>query len=214
MTRIALAVALAFALASVPSFAQTPAPGTQKPAAPTAPAPAAPPPAVQAPAPAPAAPRPFPEGSKVAYIVLQRVAQESSEGKAASAKVQALNQKKLAELGDKQKQAQALQEKMDKGGAVMSEAARADLTKQLERINVDLQRATQDAQQEVQELQQRLQEEFQQRLLPIIEQVAREKNLHFIFNGPDSGLVWADTGLDITSDVVKKLDAASKPAGQ
>jgi outer membrane protein len=210
MTRTALAVALATLLASASSFAQIPAPGTQKPATPAAPAPAPP-----APAPGPApAPRPFPEGSKVAYIVLQRVAQESSEGKAASAKVQALNQKKLAELGDRQKQAQALQEKMDKGGAVMSEAARADLTKQLERINVDLQRATQDAQQEVQELQQRLQEEFQQRLLPIIESVAREKNLHFIFNGPDSGLVWADTGLDITTDVVKKLDAATKPAGQ
>jgi outer membrane protein len=212
MIRIASAAALATLLASAPSFAQTPAPApaTQKPPAPAPAAPAAP-----APAPAAAqAPRPFPEGSKVAYIVLQRVAQESSEGKAASAKVQALNQKKLAELGDRQKQAQALQEKMDKGGAVMSEAARADLTKQLERLNVDLQRATQDAQQEVQELQQRLQEEFQQRLLPIIEQVAREKNLHFIFNGPDSGLVWADTGLDITTDVVRKLDAATKPAGQ
>ena len=74
----------------------------------------------------------------------------------------------------------------------MSEAARVDLTKQVERAQVDMQRATQDAQAEVQELQQQLQEEFQRRIAPIIEAVGKEKGLHYIFNGPDSGLVWAD----------------------
>jgi hypothetical protein len=51
--------------------------------------------------------------------------------------------KKVAELNERQKAAQGLQEKLDKSGAVMSEAARADLTKQVERANVDIQRATQ-----------------------------------------------------------------------
>ncbi len=198
------------------SFAQTPAPGTAKPAAP-APAPAAP--AAQPPAPPPA-PLPFPEGAKIAFVVLQRVVAESAEGKQASAKVQALQQKKVAELNERQKTSQGLQERLDKSGAVMSEAARADLQKQVERAQVDLQRSTQDAQQEVQELQQQLNEEFQRRIAPVIEQVGKERGLHYIFNGPDSGLVWADAALDITTDVVKRLDAAkpaappAKPQGQ
>jgi hypothetical protein len=29
--------------------------------------------------------------------------------------------------------------------------------------------------------------------------------------GPDSGIVWADAGLDITSDVIKRFDSASAP---
>jgi outer membrane protein len=195
------------------SFAQAPAPATAKPAAPAAPAPA----------PAPAAPAvlPFPEGAKIAFVVLQRVVAESAEGKQASARVQALQQKKVAELNERQKAAQGLQEKLDKSGAVMSEAARADLTKQVERANVDMQRATQDAQAEVQELQQQLQEEFQRRIAPIIEAVGKERGLYYIFNGPDSGLVWADASLDITNDVVKKFDqvkpaapAGAKPQGQ
>ena len=94
----------------------------------------------------------------------------------------------------------------------MSEAARVDLTKQVERANVDMQRATQDAQAEVQELQQQLQEEFQRRIAPIIEAVGKERGLYYIFNGPDSGLVWADAALDITADVVKKFDASMKAA--
>lgn len=187
------------------SFAQTPAPGTARPAVP-APAPAAP--VAQAP---PPAPLPFPEGAKIAFVVLQRVVAESAEGKQASAKVQGLQQKKVAELNERQKTAQSLQERLDKSGAVMSEAARADLQKQVERAQVDLQRATQDAQQEVQELQQQLNEEFQRRIAPVIEQVGKERGLHYIFNGPDSGLVWADAALDITTDIVKRLDAA-KPA--
>lgn len=208
MRRMVLAVGLV-AVTGTASFAQAPAPAAPAPAKPAVPAPVAPAPQAAAPAPAPALP--FPEGAKIAFVVLQRVVAESADGKQASAKVQALQQKKVAELNEKQKAVQGLQEKLDKSGAVMSELARGDLAKQVERAQVDLQRATQDAQQEVQELQQQLQEEFQRRIAPIIEQVGKERGLHYIFNGPDSGLVWADASLDITADVVKKFDAA-KPA--
>jgi outer membrane protein len=205
MRRMVLAVGLVVTTAAA-SFAQAPAPGTTKPAAPAPQIPA------PAPPPAPAPVLPFPEGAKIAFVVLQRVVAESTDGKQASAKVQALQAKKVAELNERQKGLQGLQEKLDKSGAVMSEAARGDLAKQVERAQVDLQRATQDAQQEVQELQQQLQDEFQRRIAPIIEAVGKERGLHYIFNGPDSGLVWADAALDITADVVKKFDASVKPA--
>ncbi len=211
MRRMVLAVGLV-AVTGTASFAQAPAPAAPAPAKPAAPAPAPVAPAPQAAAPAPAQVLPFPEGAKIAFVVLQRVVAESADGKQASAKVQALQQKKVAELNEKQKAAQSLQEKLDKSGAVMSEAARGDLTKQVERAQVDMQRATQDAQAEVQELQGQLQEEFQRRIAPIIEAVGKEKGLHYIFNGPDSGLVWADASLDITAEVVKKFDAATKAA--
>ena len=216
MRRMVVAVGLVLVTGAA-SFAQTPAAPAPAPAKPAAPPPATakpPAPAAQTPAPAPAPDvvLPFPEGAKIAFVVLQRVVAESADGKQASAKVQALQQRKVTELNERQKAAQGLQEKLDKSGAVMSEAARGDLTKQVERAQVDLQRATQDAQAEVQELQQQLQEEFQRRIAPIIEAVGKERGLHYIFNGPDSGLVWADAALDITADVVKKFDASMKAA--
>ena len=36
--------------------------------------------------------------------------------------------------------------------------------------------------------------------------------LQFVFNGPDAGLVWADAALDISSELIKKLDSARPPA--
>jgi len=199
---------LATLLTAAVANAQTPAapaPATQKPA--PAPAPAAPAPAAATPAPAP---KPFPEGAKIAYVVLQRVANESGEGKASTAKIQALQQKKAAELNDKNKQLQTLQQRLEKEGSVMSATAQADVQKQIERIQVELQRFTQDAQQEIQDLQNQLMQQFEVRIQPILQQVGQEKGLHFIYNAPDSGIVWADPGLDVSNDVIKKLDAASK----
>jgi len=199
MRASAVVVGVSLVLMASPTFAQAP-PARPASQAPPAAAPAQPP-----------APRPFPEGAKVAYVVLQRIANESADGRVATTRIQALQQKKAAELTNKQTQLAGLQAKLEKDGAVMSAAAGADLQKQIEKINVEVQRFTQDAQAEVQELQQTLQGEFQQRLEPVLQAVAAEMGLQFIFNGPDAGLVFADAALDISSEIIKKLDSA-KPA--
>ena len=203
----ALVVAVALSISASPVFAQAPPPAQQPPAKPTPTAPATP-----APQPPPA-PKPFPQGAKVAYVVLQRIANESADGRVATTRIQALQQKKAAELNEKNKQLTGMQQKLEKEGSVMSASASGDLQKSIEKLNLEVQRFTQDAQAEVQELQQELQQDFQERLTPVIQAVASEMGLHFVFNGPDAGLVWADPALDITADVIKKLDASSgKPA--
>jgi Skp family chaperone for outer membrane proteins len=220
MKALIVVVTLSVMLAASPAFAQAPG-GAQAPAkpAPAAPAPVAPAPAApaqaQAPAPAPpAAPKPFPQGAKVAYVVLQRIANESADGRVATTRIQALQQKKAAELNEKNKQLTTMQQRLEKEGSVMSASAAADLQKNIEKTTLDVQRFTQDAQAEVQELQQTLQQEFQQRLEPVLQQVATEMGLQFVFNGPDAGLVWADAALDISTEVIRKLDSAKPPAAK
>jgi outer membrane protein len=204
MKAFVVVVALSVVLAASPVFAQAPAPAQP----PVKPAPTAP-----APAPAqPPAPKPFPQGAKVAYVVLQRIANESADGRVATTRIQALQQKKAAELNERNKQLTGLQQKLEKEGSVMSASASGDLQKQIEKLTVEQQRFTQDAQAEVQELQQELQQEFQQRLEPVLSQVATEMGLQFVFNGPDAGLVWADSALDISAEIIRKLDAAKPPA--
>jgi outer membrane protein len=215
MRALIVVVALSVTLAASPSYAQAPAGAAQAPKpAPTAPAPAAPAPTAPAQTPTPPpAPKPFPQGAKVAYVVLQRIANESADGRVATTRIQALQQKKAAELNDKNKQLTAMQQKLEKEGAVMSPSVAGELQKNIEKVTLEVQRFTQDAQAEVQELQQELQQEFQQRLEPVLAQVASDMGLQFVFNGPDAGLVWADSALDITGEVIKKLDASSgKPA--
>ena len=210
----ALAASLAVSLIGLsvsPAFAQQPpaqAAQPPAPAKPQTPAPAQTPPAAPAPAAAPQPPAPFPAGAKIAFINPQRVFQESADGKAGVARVNALIQKKQKEGEDKAKLLQGNQQKLQTSGGVMNEAARAQLEKEIERQQKDGERFQQDAQAEINELQQEVQSEFVKKLSPIIDQIASERGLLIVFNAPESGISWAAPGLDLTLDVVKKLDAA------
>ena len=188
------AAVLSVMLAAAPTFAQGPA----------APAPA---PVAQAPA-----PQPFPAGAKYGFVNIQRIANESAEGKVATTRVAALNQQKVNELNEKNKQLQAAQQKLEQGGSVLSATAVGQLQKEIERLNIDIQRFTEDAQQEVQGLQAQLQDDFQRKLTPIVQEVSTQRGLHMLFSVADSGLVWGDPSLDLTTEIIKKFDSAAPAA--
>ena len=67
------------------------------------------------------------------------------------------------------------------------------------------------------ELQSELQDEFQEKLDPDHRAGrARRRACTCVFSIADSGVVWADPGLDLTAEVIKRLDAAAgrRGAGQ
>ena len=206
----AAAPLLAQPAAQQPKPAQPPATAQPKPAQPPATTPTAPAaPATAAPPAQP--PAPFPAGAKIAFFQPEVVFQNSTEGKAALQRVQALVQKKQTENADKAKQLQANQQKLQTSGSVMNEAARSQLEKEIERQQKEAERFQQDAQAEINELQQEVQNDFVKKMSPILDQLAAEKGLHLVFNASESGIAWAAPGLDLTPDVIKKLDALAKP---
>lgn len=170
-----------------------------------------------------------PAAGALAYVDLQRVAAESVPGQEANARVQEMSQMKLSEIELKsaelqgrvtalQEQLQELQAKLQQGQTVMSADARLGLQRQISELQIDVQRTTQDSQaeaerltqdadREVQQLQQELQIEFQKKLVPVIEQVAADRNLSFIFNVGEGGMIWADTSLDLTEELIELLNA-------
>ena len=216
-----LAVAVGLGVLMAPTWAlaqagaQAPRPAAPRPATPQAPpAPRPATPAPQAVAPPPVPQVAFQDGLKYAYLRVDVIAANSVEGRAANEKVKALNDQKVRELNEKNKALQAAQQKLDQGGSVLSDVSRAQLQTEIERQQRDIQRFTEDAQQDVTALQQQLQEDFQRKLNPVVDRVAKEKQVHMIFSAADSGLVWADPTMDLTADVIRAFDAAAgaKPA--
>jgi outer membrane protein len=188
MTRFSVAAVVSILVLSAPAFAQTPPPAT-----------AVPPP--QAPL-------------RMAFLDLQRIAAESSEGKVASGRVQELTKKKGAELQEKTKALQTNQQKLQQGGAVLNDAARAQTQKEIDRLTVEIDRFQEDANAEVQEMQQGLQAEFQEKLRPIVDGMVKELAIGLLFSAGDAGAIYVDPSLDITGEVIKRFDAAmaSKPS--
>ncbi len=201
--KIVIALAGVSAMLAASAYAQVAAPTQQKPAPTTPPA---------TPAPAPQPPRPFPEGAKFAYVDIQVIASSSAEGKAATAKLDELRKKKNSELQSKATAIKSMEDKLNAGGTVLSDAARTQLQKDIDKAKRDLEYAQTDAQTEVQDLTNQLQEEFQTKLNPILEQVRADKGLLMIFSSRDAGIVAADLGLDLSEEVVKRFDAAKTGA--
>jgi outer membrane protein len=210
----AVALALSVMLAGAPHVAawQAPAPapgaGQQPPATAPKPAPAQP---AQ-----PAAPQQkFQDGFKYAYINVQQIAAESNEGKALAAKIKALQEQRAKELQEKNKALQTAQQKLESGGSVLNDQARAQLQSDIERQQRDIQRFAEDADQDIANATQQAQNEFGRKLNPVIDKVAREKGVDFVFNAAESGLIWANPGMDLTAEVIRAFDgpaAAAKPA--
>lgn len=208
MRLLAIALASSITLGAGNTYAQAPAgqapaPATQKPPAPA--------PATQKPAaPAPPAPK-FQDGFKYAYVNMAAIAAQSNDGRAAAEKLKAFQDQKTRELQDKQKTLQAAQQKLESGGSVLSDAARTQLQSDIDRQQRDLQRQSEDAQQDVQNLAQQVEEDFTRKVLPIIGKVAQDKQVHFVFNAQQSGLIWAEPGMDLTSEVIAAMNGG-KPA--
>jgi len=191
MTRFSLAAVLLALACSATALAQTP-----------------PPAAAVAPPQAPL---------RMAFLDLQRIAAESAEGKAASTKVQALTQKKTAELAEKTKALKANQEKLQQGGAVLNETTRLQTQREIDRLTVEIDRFQEDANAEVQELQQQLQADFQEKLRPVVDALVKELAIGLLFSAGDAGAIYVDPSLDITGEVIKRFDSGkysttAKPA--
>ncbi|MEZ5317654.1 MAG: OmpH family outer membrane protein [Vicinamibacterales bacterium] len=207
MTRMITALTVCALFTGGAAAAQTPPPTQQTP-------PATPP--QQTPAPAPA-PVPFPADAKIAFINLQAVVSQSSLGKAGSKEMQTLTAARNEQIQAKQKEIQALQAKAQAQATVMSADALNSMNRDLDRMNRELQFMQQQAQADIQAKNQELLDNFQVKVLPIVEELRKEKGLWVIFAVQDQAdapgglaVAAAHEGLDLTMEVVKRLDAISK----
>ena len=159
---------------------------------------------------------------------LARILAESVHGRSANAQVQELTEQKRAEIEARQATLQTqidaknqnllqLQQRLAQGETVMSTEARLSLSREIGRLQREIQRDTEDAQAEMQrvtqdadaeltELTQKLQVEFDARLSPALEAVAIERGVDLIFNVGQGGLVWANRSLDLTQTVIDAVN--------
>ena len=219
MRRI-LTFAFGASLFAATAVAQTAPPPTQNPPPATPPAgtqkPTPPPLTVPPPtgtgtqtAKPPAPPTPFPADAKIAFVDLQRVVNDSKLGKSGLDQMKALNDKLSAAIQAKNKDIQALQDKINTQRTVAAEPVLSGWTKDLDRQQRELQFMQQDAQVQVEQMQTDLLASFQQKVLPIVEAIRNERGLWMVFQlGESAAIVAAHPGLDLTAEVTKRLDSA------
>jgi outer membrane protein len=184
-----------------------PAPSTPPPQTPAKPTPAAP--AAQTPPPATApAPEPFPADAKIAFVNMQYVVQESRLGKSGQEKIQALVTKQNSERAAKNAEIQKLQQEIQSGGSVLSPQVLAQKNADLDRLTRAAQFDEQQRQVDLNNLNEQLLDEFQEKVLPIIEAMRKERGLWLVMTAGDgSGIAAVHPGINLSIEVVKRLDS-------
>ena len=165
-----------------------------------------------------------PANAKVAVIDMARVSAESQLGKSYAARLESLQndinaaaQQKQTELQKMDASIQTLQEELRKQGAVLSAEAVDKKQQEIVKMGRDRQAFLEDGQAEINRMRERAQQqaqsinnEFQVKIRPIIEDVAREKGFDLVF---DSQVVFAvTTDFDLTRDVIVKANQAAPAA--
>jgi outer membrane protein len=204
---ILLPVAL---LAQAPAPAQ---PAQQPPAAPVPSQPAQP--AAQAPKEAPASGVSAAAG-RVAVVDFQKAVVDNSEGKKAQEKFMAEVNKRQKDFEEKQKNLSDLQNKLQTQDKVLGDPAKADLSRQIDKLNTDLQRMNDDAQKDLGDLQQQLFRPIMEQTQKVLQAYSTENGFSVVFDvsSQANSIIYADNVSDITTEIIRRVDAtvAKAPA--
>jgi Skp family chaperone for outer membrane proteins len=191
MHRLVLLAVLLLVLHAGPAFAQT---GTTPPAPP-----------------APIAAAPLAVDTKIAFVNLQIVFNESALGKEGQERRRVLNEKLFAGLTARDKEIQGLRQKITSQQGVIESAVLRAWSNELQRLEREAQFAQQEAQVQSNQLWEDVLATFEARLVPIVDALRVEKGLHAVFaiqnEGSGLSLLSIDRGLDLSAEVVKRLNA-------
>ena len=144
--------------------------------------------------------------ARLAYFSPQRAFALSADGKAAEARLNALEAERSKEIASRNAKLKDMQNTLQQSSSVLGEAARRQRESELERFQIDTKRFVEDAQAEFLGVQRTLENTFFAKLRPALDFVAKERGFLFVFNEDSGLLAWANPSVDITADVVKQLN--------
>jgi Skp family chaperone for outer membrane proteins len=143
---------------------------------------------------------------RLAYFSPQRAFYDSADGKAAQAKLSSIQAEASKQIEAQNAKLKALQNSLAQSSLLLSEAARRAREQEIEKFQIDLQRFVEDAQAEFLGVQRQLESAFLAKLRPALESVAQSRGLLLVLNEDAGVIAWSDPALDITSEVVTRVN--------
>jgi outer membrane protein len=153
--------------------------------------------------------------SKVGVISVQGAIVGTKDGQKASQQLQDKFAPRKKDLDTRNAEVTQLEDQLRKGGTVMSEDKRVQMERDIDEKKKRLQRDVQDAQEEWNGQQQQLLQNLGQRMMAVIEKYAKDNGYTMILDvsNPNTPVLYASSGIDITQDIVALYDKTSTNGG-
>jgi len=117
--------------------------------------------------------------------------------------------KRQKEFEEKQKSLADAQNKLQTQGQALSDTTKADLSRQIDRLNTDLQRMNDDAQKELGDFQQQLFRPIMEQTQKVLQAYSNENGFSVVFDvsSQANSIIYADNVSDITTEIIRRVDA-------
>jgi Skp family chaperone for outer membrane proteins len=143
---------------------------------------------------------------RLAYFSPQRAFYESDAGRAVQGKLSSIQAETSKEIEARSAKLKALQGALEQSRSLLGEPALRQREQEIGKFELDIKRFIEDAQAQFLGVRKDLENAFVAKLVPAVASVAKERGLLLVLD-QDSGLVvWGDPALDITTDVVRRVD--------
>jgi len=148
---------------------------------------------------------------KVAVVSVQGAIVGTKDGQKAAADLEAKFAPKRKDIETRQNELTQLEDQMRKGGPLLAEEKRNQLTRDIDEKRKRLNRDIQDAQEEVDQEQQRALNGLLQRMLAVIEKYSKDNGYTMVLDvsNPNTPVLYASSAIDVTSDVISLYDKTS-----
>ncbi|MGH9362653.1 MAG: OmpH family outer membrane protein [Thermoanaerobaculia bacterium] len=143
---------------------------------------------------------------KIAVIDTEQILLNSATGKKALAELKKVQEQKEGELRARQQEIKDLQTKAQEGRLSLSQDKLSELEKQLEDKLISARRLQDDATRDLNKRRDEVLAQIDQKVMPIINQLGKEGGYTMIFRKFESGLIFVDEAVDITQQVIQRLD--------
>jgi outer membrane protein len=159
----------------------------------------------------------FAQGSpgKIGVLHVYTAISQCAEGKQALGEFEKKATAKKEELERKNNEIQELQKQLQSQARTLNDDSRQALSKSIDSKTTELQRATDDAQKEFGQMQNEILGRIGNKIGPLVQKYAKDNNFTIIVDSSNqnSQLIYADPAIDITEDIIKRVDTALAPAG-
>ncbi len=147
--------------------------------------------------------------TRVAVVDVERIVTESEPGRQRSATLESLQDQLQSEGERLQGEAAALRQRIEE-----SDGADPGLQQQLDEKMAEINEFSQRATRDLSERSQTVLQELEQIVMPVIEAIGEEGGYTVVFRKFESGILYVVPQVDITDQVIARVNAGASQGGQ
>ena len=147
---------------------------------------------------------------KIGFIDLNRALSESTAWKHSLQSLEKMVKAKQAELDKKGDKIKKIEELLAKQASILTENSIKEKKDEHDRLFRDFQRMLKDSQEELKKKEAEFMNKIVKDIRQIVVQLGKDEGYSVIFEKAQSGLLYSSTKIDITDNVIKRVNEASK----